>query len=130
MIALDTNILVRWILHDDAAQAEIAKELLSEPCWIGATVLLELGWVLLSIAELPRAAVFGALSILFDMPTVQLERRDNLKWALAQFEKGGDLADMVHLATTAKVDCFATFDQKLAKGAGSDPPVPIMTLSS
>ena len=52
MIALDTNVLARWILRDDAEQAEIAESVLSGPCWVGATVFLELGWVLLNSAKI------------------------------------------------------------------------------
>jgi predicted nucleic-acid-binding protein len=128
VIALDTNILVRWILQDDLEQAKIAENLLSEPCWVGATVVLELGWVLLKPARLSRASVFRAISILFDIPTVHFERGTDLKWALERFEHGGDLGDMLHLATTAKVDRFVTFDKKLAAKAGPNSPVPIDTL--
>lgn len=48
MIALDTNILVRYLLNDDEAQAEIAEMLLTsgKTCFIPITVWLELVWVL------------------------------------------------------------------------------------
>ena len=40
MIALDTNILVRYLLNDDEAQAEIAEALLAsgKTCFIPITV--------------------------------------------------------------------------------------------
>lgn len=128
MIALDTNVLARWILRDDAEQAEIAESVLSGPCWVGATVFLELGWVLLNSAKLSRAAVFGSLTVLLDMPSLQIERSTDLRWALGRFESGGDFSDMIHLATIAEVDEFATFDRKLARLAGADMRVPIMLL--
>ena len=128
MIALDTNVLARWILRDDAEQAEIAEGVLSGPCWVGATVFLELGWVLLNSAKLSRAAVFGSLTVLLDMPSLQIERSTDLRRALGRFETGGDFADMIHLATIAEVDEFATFDRKLARLAGADMRVPIMLL--
>jgi len=48
MIALDTNILARYLLNDSPAQADIAEKLLrgSEPCTAPITVFLELVWVL------------------------------------------------------------------------------------
>jgi predicted nucleic-acid-binding protein len=128
VIALDTNVLARWILQDDTEQADIAEAILAGPCWVGTTVMLELGWVLLNTAKLPRAAVFGSLTVLLAMPTLQIERHREIRWALSRFKAGGDLADMVHLAAVAKVDQFATFDQKLARMAGSEAPVPIIAL--
>jgi predicted nucleic-acid-binding protein len=48
MIAIDTNLLVRYLLNDDAVQAEKAEALLAsgERCFIPITVWLELVWVL------------------------------------------------------------------------------------
>ena len=48
MIALDTNILARFLLKDDPAQFNLAKELLARAAVYTAplTVILELEWVL------------------------------------------------------------------------------------
>lgn len=54
MPALDTNVLVRYIVQDDAAQLAAAKRLISRFVTEGAalfvplTVVLELEWVLRS----------------------------------------------------------------------------------
>lgn len=47
MIALDTNILARYLLADDLAQAEQATQLIEnvDKCFISITVGLELAWV-------------------------------------------------------------------------------------
>ena len=66
--------------------------------------------------------------MLLDMPSLQIERSTDLRWALGRFETGGDFADMIHLATIAEVDEFATFDRKLARLAGADMRVPITLL--
>jgi predicted nucleic-acid-binding protein len=129
MIALDTNVIVRWILRDDEAQAVVAEGLLATPCWIGITILLELGWVLLRRGQLPREVIFEALTLLISLPEVHVERAAEVRWALGRFRDGADLADVLHLAATAKVDHFATFDRKLAKRAGDDAPVPVRTLT-
>ena len=51
MIAVDTNILVRYLTNDDAEQAQLAIDLLngSEHIWLPKTVLLETEWVLRSV---------------------------------------------------------------------------------
>jgi len=47
MIAVDTNILVLYIVNDDIEQARQAKELLGENAvFISKTVILETEWVL------------------------------------------------------------------------------------
>jgi len=48
MIALDTNILARFLLQDDPAQFKLAKDLLAQNAVYTAppTVILELVWVL------------------------------------------------------------------------------------
>lgn len=52
MIALDTTVLVRFLVEDDAPQAERAKALLQraidaeDPCYVSDVVLCELVWVL------------------------------------------------------------------------------------
>jgi predicted nucleic-acid-binding protein len=52
MRAVDTNILVRYLTHDDSKQAQIAERILSEcdvahePVFLSVLVLCELLWVL------------------------------------------------------------------------------------
>ena len=51
MIAVDTNVLVRYLVRDDAAQAEAARELLEDlsverPGFICREVMVEVVWVL------------------------------------------------------------------------------------
>jgi predicted nucleic-acid-binding protein len=130
VIALDTNIILRWILRDDEAQAVIAEKLLGEPCWINTTVLLELGWVLQSRGKLSRDVICDAMMLLITLPEVHIDRLEDVRWALKRFRSGADFADMLHLASTAKVDRFVTFDRKMAKQAGENVPVPVKTLSS
>ena len=54
MAALDTNVMVRYIVQDDAAQLAAAKRLISRcvgeglPLFVPVTVVLELEWVLRS----------------------------------------------------------------------------------
>jgi predicted nucleic-acid-binding protein len=52
-VALDTNVLVRLLVNDDPAQAELAAACIdaSVGCFVPITVALELEWVLRSHAE-------------------------------------------------------------------------------
>ena len=61
MIALDTNILARYLLDDEPAQARTARRLLADAkaeYWIPVTVVLELAWVLRK-ADAPRRALIS-----------------------------------------------------------------------
>ena len=55
-IALDTNLLVRLLVNDDPAQAELAAACIdaSAGCFVPITVALELEWVLRGAYKLPR----------------------------------------------------------------------------
>ena len=125
MIAVDTNVLARWTLRDDDVQYTIAERILSEPCWLSWTVLLELGWLLGSYAGLPRAGVAAVLETLIALPTVYYDRPSNLRWAIERYAAGGDLADMFHIASSGDVTAFVSFETKLARKAGPDAPVPV-----
>jgi predicted nucleic-acid-binding protein len=62
MIAVDTNVLVRFLVRDDAEQASRADSLIrSEEIWISKTVLLETEWVLRSLYAFRPDSVARAL---------------------------------------------------------------------
>jgi len=63
MKAIDTNILVRFLVKDDVRQAQRARKTMeSGPLWIPKTVLLETEWVLRYTYEFEPAAVNQALA--------------------------------------------------------------------
>ena len=125
MIAVDTNILARWILLDDDGQLSIAKRLLAEPCWVSWTVLLELVWLLGSHGKLARAQIAEVLDVLLAMPTLHFDRPGNLQWAIDRYRRGGDIADMFHIASTGDVSAFLSFERTLPRKAGDKPPVSV-----
>ena len=125
MIAVDTNILARWILRDDPDQLAIARRLLSQPCWVNWTVLLELVWLLGSRGGLKREEIAVILQALLQMPTLTFDRPANLQWAVERYRKGADIADMFHIASTDKVESFVSFEKSLRHKAGTRSPVPI-----
>jgi predicted nucleic-acid-binding protein len=125
VIALDTNVLARWILHDDEAQFLVAERFLFQPCWLSWTVLLELVWLLASHARLTRAQIADILDALTEMPTIHYDRPQNLRWAIERYRAGADIADMIHIASSWPVSAFASFEKTLARRAGPQPPIPV-----
>ena len=100
MIALDTNILVRYIVHDDTAQAAAATRVIERECtstrpgWIDAVVLCELVWVLESAYDYTRIVVVEVLRTLLTSAELRVES-PQIAWAALQAYQIGtaDYAD-------------------------------------
>ena len=128
MIALDTNILARYLLDDEPAQARAARRLLADAqaeYWISVTVVLELAWVLRK-SDAPRAVIMDRVRGLLSLRNVRAQNADLVFQALGWAGQGMDLADALHLALNGKAERFATFDEALIKQArklGVQPPV-------
>jgi len=119
MIAVDTNVVVRFLVRDDAKQAARAAELIrSNEIWISKTVLLETEWVLRSLYRFSPQSLAGALRALAGLERVFLEDETAVAKALEWFREGLDFADALHLASAGNASQFATFDGKLARQAG------------
>jgi predicted nucleic-acid-binding protein len=118
MIAVDTNVLVRFLVRDDAMQAARAAGLIrANEIWVSKTVLLETEWVLRSLYDFSPESLWGALRALAGLTTVFLEDELEVAKALDWFKEGLDFADALHLASVGNARQFATFDRKLAKQA-------------
>ena len=128
MIALDTNVLARYLLDDEPAQARAARRLLADvdaEYWVAVTVVLELAWVLRK-SDAPRAVVMGRLRDLLSLRNVRAQNTDLVFQALRWSAEGMDLADALHLVLSGKAERFVTFDENLVKQArklGLQPPV-------
>ena len=116
MIAVDTSVLVRFLVRDDAKQAGRAASLIrANEIWISKTVLLETEWVLRSLYGFLPGSLAGALEALAGLPTIFLEDEPAVARALDWFKGGLDFADALHLASARNATQFATFDRKPAK---------------
>ena len=119
MIALDTNILARYLLDDEPAQARAAHRLLADTkaeYWIPVTVVLELAWVLRK-SDAPRSVVMERLRDLLSLRNVRVQNADLVFQALRWAAQGMDLADALHLVLSGKAERFATFDEALVRQA-------------
>ena len=113
MHAVDTNVLVRLLTGDDAAQSKRAAALFKkESIFIPKTVLLETEWVLRAVYGFSRPQIVAAFRVLSETDTIELEDRARLDAILGGYEDGLDFGDAVHLAT-CPVAAFASFDRAL-----------------
>lgn len=122
MIAIDTNILVRYAVKDDLAQTVTATEFLkNNACYILKTVLLELAWVLSSQAgyNLSRIVVAERLRHICGLPTITVETARDVAQAISWYEQGMDFGDALHLASSTSYTGFATLDRKMATKAAT-----------
>jgi predicted nucleic-acid-binding protein len=124
MMALDTNVLVRFLVRDDPAQARKAKALITdidrrgERAYVSDIVLCELVWVLSRSYGFERAQIAFALRQLAAAKQLRFDSVDRLIRSLSAYERAtGDFADYLvrEHAIAAGCDTVSTFDKKLLK---------------
>lgn len=126
MIGLDTNVLVRYIMQDDAKQSAKASKLIDslssdEPGFVSLVSVVELVWVLSSCYSLTRDQLVQALDALLRAKQLVVDQSDHVVRALRAYAKGkADFADCLIERTAANAGCSRTmtFDVVAAKTAG------------
>jgi predicted nucleic-acid-binding protein len=127
MAALDTNVLVRYLVQDDVAQQAAARRLIrrcverGEKLFVPVTVALELEWVLRSIFRFAKADVVALISGLLSTNELVFESESAMELALALYVQGGaDYSDCLHAALAAQAgqQPLWTFDKAASKVAG------------
>lgn len=120
MTAVDTNIIVRLLAHDDQEQFIKSKEIFAkETIFISDTVLLETERVLRFAYQFKPPEICAALEKLLGLPNVKVTQPGSIAHAIEWTRKGLDFADSLHLATSDHLrhERFATFDQRLVTRA-------------
>lgn len=113
MRAVDTNIFARYYLGDDPAQSRIAAKLLeSGGLFAPKTVMLELEWVLRSVAEQPAGKVPDCLEHLVAPPGITVEEDEQAETAIELCRQGIDFADTLHLCASSACAELLTFDDR------------------
>ena len=116
MIAVDTNVLVRFLTRDDPKQSSRAiAHFGSEEIWIAKTVLLETEWVLRSLYRFKAHQVADAFRALAGLSNVHIEDTVAVARAFDLWNAGLDFADALHIVSRGEAETFATFDEKLVK---------------
>lgn len=122
MIAVDTNVLVRLLTADNAAQYKASVALFSTGAiFVPVTVLLETEWVLRAAYERTAPEVCEALRRVLGLPNVVTADGQRIAQAIAWHERGLDFADALHLALSHGHETLKTFDTafvRQAKGLG------------
>ena len=122
MIALDTNVLVRFLVNDDRAQAEAARALLGRltperPGFVCREVAVEVVWVLERAYGLSRDRITTALEELVSADSLLFEAGDDVIRAAYGYRGGGaGFADRMIAAAARRSGAVAlyTFDRRLA----------------
>lgn len=118
MIAVDTNIVVRFLTQDDQQQYTKSLKLFREQeIFVPDTVILETEWVLRFAYQFKPTDITQALKSLFGLPNVHLNNANLILQVLQWHERGLDFADAFHLAQSQSCSILYTFDDKFVKKA-------------
>lgn len=118
MLAIDTNLVVRYLTGDHPQQSAKAKAVVNkEEVFVSTTVMLETEWVLRSAYGFDAKGVCKALLGFAGLPSVVLEDPELVAFALKQVDAGMDFADALHLGRATSCDAFLTFDQRFVRSA-------------
>jgi predicted nucleic-acid-binding protein len=120
MLAVDTNVIIRYLTGDEAEQFAKAKALIDgEDLFVCTTVLLEAEWVLRSVYRYRRDQLVRALRAFAGLPRITLEDPALAARALGWMADGMDFADALHLAKAEGCEAFVSFDQRYAAVANA-----------
>lgn len=128
MPSLDTNVLVRHLVRDDAAQLAAAGRLIrrcvsdGQTLHVPVTVFLELEWVLRSNFGFGKEQVVHTLSTLLSATELSFESETALELALAGYSDGAaDFPDCLHVALAIQSGHppLWTFDKSAAQIDGA-----------
>lgn len=119
--ALDTNILLRFVVRDDENQFAKAREFLSsrsadDPAFISLIVLVEFVWTLRQRYGRNRREILSLVTTLLETRELAFEDEDELSTIIADADRG-ELADHLISYCARRAGCSATvtFDQGAAK---------------
>ena len=114
-ISVDTNVLARAVLQDEAEQTRLAAKILEEASLIAISLpcLCELAWILLRGAQLPKEKVAAAIRALLDTGNVVMNR-PAVEAGLSILLAGGDFADgiIAYEGSWLGGETFVSFDKK------------------
>ena len=124
MKALDTNVLVRFLVKDDEQQAKTVCRLFkqaeskAEAFFIPILVVLETVWVLEAVYETTRQEILDSIDELLMMPILEFEAQSAIRSFISSArENKTDLSDLLiaHCAKYSGCDSVITFDKRASK---------------
>ena len=127
MIGLDTNVVVRYLVQDDARQSAAATRLIEktltveQPGFVSLITLAEIGWVLEECYGADRARVAAVVEGLLSSRQILVEQSEIAWRALRAWKDSpADLSDALigHVALAAGCVKVVTFDKGASKLGG------------
>lgn len=124
MIALDTNVLIRYFIADDKKQFGRVVKYLEKNCsdvnpaFVSSIVLCEIVWVLEVSYSYKKSVIIDVIGRMLTTSELLIEHQDAAISALRSFEEGkADFSDyyIAYIGKKFKVDKTITFDKKAAK---------------
>lgn len=123
MIALDTNVIVRYFVKDVPEQASIAVNLMNSltqvrPGFVSREVLLELAWVLQKSNGYSRLNIATALDGLLKSPEIIVEFSSDVRAIVEQYRNSNyDFADLMIYAAARRAGAqeLVTFDRTASR---------------
>ena len=121
MKALDTNVVIRFLVRDDEQQAKTVYRIFKktetdrEVLYVPLLVLLETLWVLESVYKIPRQEILDSMNDLILMPILEFEAQPAIQSFISSArETKTDLSDLLiaHAAKSAGCECMLTFDKE------------------
>jgi predicted nucleic-acid-binding protein len=123
MRAVDTNVLVRLLTQDDAAQTAAAESYVAGGAWVSHLVLVEAMWVLVSVYEMKPEKIATAVEMLLQHNDLTIQDAGVAAAALEQFRSRPALgfSDCLILEIARKAGHLplGTFDRDLSKLEGT-----------
>ena len=126
MIALDTNVLVRFLVRDDEAQASAANKLLTSltaeaPGFVCREVVVELVWVLERAYGFPRDQIADVLEDLVSTEVLVIEAAGDVAHAAFRYRAAtAGFSDLMIRAAAERSQALPlyTFDRNAARQEG------------
>lgn len=127
MLAVDTNVLLRYLRNDDPAQSSAARRLIDEeasstaPLQVGTEVLVELHWFMARRLKMPRGEIVTVLHDILDNANLRVVDATHVEAAVDAFAGGpaGFVDYLIAASARARGAEFTyTFDQDAARHEG------------
>ena len=123
MRAVDTNVLVRLVVRDDAKQVRTAEEFIASGAWVSHLVLTETTWVLDAVYERTAEQIATVIHMLLNHEHLTVQDADVVSAATEKFKKRPALgfSDCLVLEIARKAGHLplGTFDRDLGKLDGA-----------
>ena len=123
MRAVDTNLLLRLLVRDDAKQAAAAEAFVAKGAWVSHLVLAETVWVLDAVYGVASRQIVVAVDMLLRHAQLTIQDAEVVLAALAHYRErpraGFSDCLILEIAKKAGHMPLGTFDQDIAKLEGA-----------